>query len=252
MIGAILENASLFLVYNHVQTMIREYTTPNYNNRSQHQVPLPMSIVFFAGALSGTSASFFLTPIELIKCKLQVQETFTYESGRNITTNPRYNGPWNVIKHTLKTHGISGFYCGHSGTIVRESIGTGIWFSAYEFTTHLFISNRISKSSFKESKNITKDDLSAIELMSSGAFAGMSYNLLIFPVDSIKSKMQTDEEVMKATGKKVIKRGFWKVGREIYKFDGISGFYRGCGITVARAVPSSAIIFMTYVSNFQR
>jgi ornithine carrier protein len=251
MIGAMLENASLFLVYNHVQAMIREYTAPNYNNESQHQAPLSMSVICLAGALSGTTASFFLTPIELIKCKLQVQETFTYKMERNSNIiNTRYSGPLDVIKHTLKTHGISGFYCGHSGTIVRETVGTAAWFSAYESVTRLFISNRIAKS--KEKLNITKDDLSAIELMSSGACAGMSYNLLMFPVDSIKSQMQTDEEIMKVTGKNVTKRGFWRVGRELYKSDGIGGFYRGCGITVARAAPSSAIIFMTYVSILSR
>ncbi|RGB35724.1 mitochondrial carrier domain-containing protein [Rhizophagus diaphanus] len=247
MIGAMLENASLFLVYNHIQTMVREFKTPNYNNESQHQAPLSMSVVCLAGGLSGTTASFFLTPIELIKCKLQVQETFTYKMERNsLITNPRYNGPFDVIKHTLKTHGISGFYRGHSGTIVRETVGTAAWFSTYEFITRLFISKRIDKSSFNERQNITKDDLSAIELMSAGACAGMAYNLLMFPVDSIKSQMQTDEEIMKVTGKDVVKRGFWRVGRELYKSDGISGFYRGCGITVARAAPSSAIIFMTY------
>ncbi|CAB4495735.1 unnamed protein product [Rhizophagus irregularis] len=224
MIGAMLENASLFLVYNHIQTM--------YVWQGGCQVP-PLA--------------FFLTPIELIKCKLQVQEAFTYKMERNsMITNPRYNGPFDVIKHTLKTHGISGFYRGHSGTIVRETVGTAAWFSTYEFLTRLFILKRIDKSSFNERQNITKDDLSAIELMSSGACAGMAYNLLMFPVDSIKSQMQTDEEIMKITGKDVVKRGFWRVGRELYKSDGISGFYRGCGITVARAAPSSAIIFMTY------
>ncbi|RIA84785.1 mitochondrial carrier domain-containing protein [Glomus cerebriforme] len=252
MIGAMLENASLFLVYNYVQTMIKEYTTPNYN-KSQHEAPLSMSIVCFAGAMAGTSASFWLTPIELIKCKLQVQETFTYGSaGRNINnsnlgSSPRYSGPWNIIKHTLKSHNIGGFYRGHSATIVRETAGTAVWFSAYESMIRLFISNRIGKSSsLKEGKNITKDDLSTIELMSSGACAGMAYNLSIFPVDSIKSQMQTDEERMIAIGKKVIKRGFWQVGGDIYKIDGIRGFYRGCSMTVARAAPSSAIIFMTY------
>lgn len=108
------------------------------------------------------------------------------------------------------------------------------------------MSHRIS---LKE-KNVTKNDLSAIELVSAGflggASAGMAYNLLIYPVDSIKSQMQTDEEVMRATGKEVIKRGFCKVGRDLYKSDGIKGFYRGCGITIARAVPSNAIIFTTY------
>src|SRR4051812_11542433 len=110
MLGAMLENASLFLVYNHIQTMIREFTVPNYN-RLQHQVPLTMTVVCLAGGLSGTSASFFLTPIELIKCKLQVQETFTYGGGisSNKGTNTRYSGPWNVITHTLKNHGFGGF-----------------------------------------------------------------------------------------------------------------------------------------------
>ncbi|RHZ72578.1 hypothetical protein Glove_242g137 [Diversispora epigaea] len=82
--------------------------------------------------------------------------------------------------------------------------------------------------------------------MTAGACAGMAYNLLIFPADSIKSQIQTDEEIMQATGKKIVRRGFFKVGRDIFKSDGIPGFYRGCGITVARAAPSSAIIFMTY------
>jgi ornithine carrier protein len=256
MLGAMLENASLFTVYNHIQTMIREFTVPNYN-KLQHQTPLTMTVVFLAGGLAGTTASCFLTPIELIKCKLQVQETFTYGGGisSNLdgkSVSPRYSGPWNVITHTLKNHGISGFYRGHSGTVTRETAGTAAWFGTYEFISRLYISNRTSlknKSFLEKSKNITKDDLSAIELMSAGACAGMAYNLLIFPVDSIKSQMQTDEEVMIATGKKVIKRGFWQVGKDIYKSDGISGFYRGCGITVARAAPSSAVIFMTYVSN---
>ncbi|GES85487.1 mitochondrial carrier [Rhizophagus clarus] len=247
MIGAMLENASLFLVYNYVQTTIKEYTTPNYNIDSQHQAPLSMWVVCLAGGLSGATASFFLTPIELIKCKLQVQEAFTYKMENNsMINNLRYGGPLDVMKHTLKTHGIGGFYRGHSGTLVRETVGTAAWFSTYEFITRLFISNRISKSSFKDKQNITKDDLSAIELMSSGACAGMTYNLLMFPVDSIKSQMQTEEEINKITGKNEIKRGFWRVGRELYKSDGISGFYRGCGITVARAAPSSAIIFMTF------
>src|ERR1043165_8112608 len=190
MLGAMLENASLFLVYNHIQTMIREFTVPNYN-KAQHQTPLTMTIVFLAGGLSGTTASFFLTPIELIKCKLQVQETFTYGGG--ISSNldsksagPRYTGPWSVITHTLKNHGISGFYRGHSGTVTRETFGTAAWFSTYEFISRLYISNRTS-SSLEKGRNITKNDLSAIELMSAGACAGMAYNLLVFPVDSIKS-----------------------------------------------------------------
>jgi len=58
--------------------MIGEFTT-NYN-KLQHQAPPTMIRMYFAGALF---YNFFLILIELIK--LQVQETFTYGSGGNIT-----------------------------------------------------------------------------------------------------------------------------------------------------------------------
>lgn len=58
-----------------------------------------------------------------------------------------------------------------------------------------------------------------------------------FPFDVLKSRVQTY-----ATGK-----SYAEVVREVYKEAGVGGFYRGMGITVARAMPSNAIIFSTYV-----
>nr|CAG8614007.1 10621_t:CDS:2 [Entrophospora candida]CAG8645238.1 11137_t:CDS:2 [Entrophospora candida] len=248
MIGAILENATLFLAYNHIQMLIREHTTPIdqrhllYDNNYQKdagQIPLSMTQLILAGALSGVLTSFLLTPIELVKCKLQVQETFSYDTlDKNTSINNiisksnkptitvnnnqlNYSGPLSVIKYTLKAHGIKGFYCGHFGTFIQETFGV----------VHGLV------------------HMSITELMLSGALAGMVYNLLIFPADSIKSQMQTEEEFLSVIGKSGNKkRGFIKVGKDLYKADGIKGFYRGCVITVTRAAPSSAIIFLTYVS----
>lgn len=39
---------------------------------------------------------------------------------------------------------------------------------------------------------------------------------------------------------------FWECARIVWKEQGIKGLYRGCGITVARAAPSSAFIFAIY------
>lgn len=71
--------------------------------------------------------------------------------------------------------------------------------------------------------------------------AGVSYNFILFPADSVKSRMQT--EVL-AVGD--VKKGFFEVGRGIYRAGGIKALYRGCGITVARSAPSSAVIFLVY------
>ncbi|CAG8757334.1 29916_t:CDS:2 [Gigaspora margarita] len=265
MVGAMLENAMLFLVYNHIQMVIKEYTTPAYkrhllyNKNFADEISLDMSQLCMAGALSGAFASFVLTPVELIKCKLQVQESFTYNNnssvvkGSNISTTstPIYTGPLSVIKYTLKQHGITGFFRGHTGTFIRETGGGAIWFGTYEFISKWFMNQR-AKMMGVDKNSIKKTDLSPMHLMTAGACAGMSYNLLVFPADSVKSLMQTEEEMMQATGKMINKRGFVTIAKDLYRADGIPGFYRGCGITVARAAPSSAIIFMTYELLRQR
>jgi hypothetical protein len=58
-----------------------------------------------------------------------------------------------------------------------------------------------------------------------------------FPADVLKSRVQTY-----ATGK-----SYRAVAQEVYREAGVRGFYRGMGITVARAMPSNAIVFSTYV-----
>lgn len=39
---------------------------------------------------------------------------------------------------------------------------------------------------------------------------------------------------------------FWVCATTVWKEQGVKGLYRGCGITVARAAPSSAFIFAIY------
>ncbi|KAK1020602.1 mitochondrial ornithine carrier protein, partial [Friedmanniomyces endolithicus] len=81
--------------------------------------------------------------------------------------------------------------------------------------------------------------------MLSGAVAGMAYNFLFYPADTIKSKMQTGE-LSHSDGRLT----FLGTGRELWRARGMKGLYRGCGITVARSAPSSALIF-TIVSNLK-
>ncbi|GAW07376.1 mitochondrial carrier [Lentinula edodes] len=65
--GAMVENASLFLSYRELQNLIRRVThQPDSQKLPLHQLAL-------AAAGSGAITSFLLTPIELVKCKMQVQ-----------------------------------------------------------------------------------------------------------------------------------------------------------------------------------
>ncbi|KAG0166859.1 hypothetical protein DFQ28_010149 [Apophysomyces sp. BC1034] len=235
--GSMVENAALFVGYRQVQRIIRTYSATaeeaeQMASMSEERLPpLSMTQLVVAGTASGALASIVLTPVELIKCKLQVQL-----AGPSI--KPTYTGPLHVITHTLRQHGPSGFYRGYLATLIREAGGGAFWFGMYEYTCALLMRRRERLSG----KRVTKKDLTAPELMLGGAIGGMSYNASFFPVDVIKSQMQTDEELLAATRK----RTFLQTTREIYAGAGIRGFYRGCGITVLRSAPTSAIIFMTY------
>jgi ornithine carrier protein len=97
-------------------------------------------------------------------------------------------------------------------------------------------------------RKTTKSDLRTWELMTSGAAAGMAYNIVLFPADSVKSAMQTEDELRPAAaaGKGAKRRGFVQVAKEIYARRGLKGLYAGCGVTCLRSAPSSAMIFLIY------
>jgi ornithine carrier protein len=141
--------------------------------------------------------------------------------------------PLAIIASIYRHQGLLGFWHGQLGTLIRETGGSAAWFGSYETMSLLFRKwDRIN----------TKESLPIHQQMTAGAIAGMSYNFIFYPADTIKSRMQT-EDVRQMTGGK---RTFWAVGTALWKQHGIKGLYRGCGITVGRAAPSSAFIFTIY------
>ncbi|KZV84232.1 putative mitochondrial amino acid transporter ARG-13 [Exidia glandulosa HHB12029] len=234
-VGAMAENASLFFAYNEAQTAIRRVTGIT-------EGPLSLPQLAFAGAAAGSITSFFLTPIELVKCKMQVQMLVAESSAaaaaervvpRSFATMP---GPLSVLASTFRSTGFRGLWLGQTGTFIRETGGGAAWFATNEFVKRLFIARRAGAESTK--------DLNALELGLAGAASGVAYNLALFPADSVKSTMQTEDELRPGTAGQ--KRTFFSTFRAMYRAGGVRALYAGCGITVARAVPSSAMIFLIY------
>lgn len=128
-------------------------------------------------------------------------------------------------------HGVFGFWHGQLGTLIRETGGSAAWFGSYEGTKAAL-----------HNMHDQRREHSVYELLSAGAIAGMTYNFISYPADTIKSRMQTEE----VGPGDMRKQRFWAVARNIWAQQGLRGFYSGCGITVGRAAPSSAIIFTTY------
>ncbi|KAF2088058.1 putative mitochondrial ornithine carrier protein [Saccharata proteae CBS 121410] len=225
LVGAAVETSSLFFSYRIFQDLLRKTAYPSSE-------PLPFGALLFCGAGSGAFTSLLLTPIELVKCKMQVPLEV---KGRSVG-NPGILG---IIASVYRHQGLLGFWHGQMGTLIRETGGSAAWFGSYEGMGLFF--RRMRQSSRKDTGNAT-DSLPIHQQMASGAVAGMSYNFLFFPADTIKSRMQT-EDVRAVRGEN---RTFWSVGRLVWQQQGLKGLYRGCGITVLRSAPSSAFIFTIY------
>ncbi|EUC50983.1 hypothetical protein COCMIDRAFT_31872 [Bipolaris oryzae ATCC 44560] len=225
LVGAAVESSTLFFSYRIAGDALK--ASGVYPELKRHpERDLPYSGMLWCGMVAGAITSLFLTPIELVKCKMQVP----VESPGTVVATPTIRG---VIASIYRHQGFSGYWHGQLGTLIRETGGGAAWFGGYEGM----------KIIFKGINGSTKDeDLRVWQRMASGSVAGGAYNFMFYPADTIKSRMQT-EDVKHLTGGK---SSFTAVGKALWKQHGIKGMYRGCGITVARSIPSSAFIFTVY------
>ena len=241
-VGAMAENASLFFSYEQFKTVIQKIT------HASPDAPLPLQHHALAAAGAGAVTSFILTPIELVKCKMQVQMLVS-PAARGNAPLP---GPISVLVSTVRNTGLRGLWLGHTGTFIRETGGTAAWFGTKEFVANLLTTRRMRKEGMMTGDAVDlvtgtkRPHLRPWESAVAGACAGAMFNLVLFPADSVKSAMQTEEELRGTGAKGGPKVGFLGTSKAMYKAQGVKGLYAGCGITVLRSIPSSAIIFLTY------
>lgn len=234
--GAAAETSSLFLFESiGRETLYRSGLCPRDET-------LSVPALWLTGAFSGFFTSFVLTPIELVKCKIQAS---LLAEGAAAATPLR---PLPVIRDVYRQEGLRGFWHGQLGTLIRELGGCSAWFGAKETVTSLFHRLRArSAATSAEREALRAQPLPLWQQALAGASAGVSYNFLFFPADTIKSRMQT-----MPLGGLAEKRTFWDEGAALWRQHGLRGLYRGCGITCLRSAPSSAFIFMVYDGLKQR
>jgi Mitochondrial carrier protein len=156
--------------------------------------------------------------------------------------NRIYNGPFDAIKKIFSQHGIAGIYKGQGVTFLREAMGYGVYFLAYE---------KLIQREMKQ-KGIPRNEIKPVNAVLYGAAAGYAVFLflmliitlnhtlfqlwaVIYPIDMIKSRMQTDG-FTPSTGQKYTSAV--DAFRKVLKTEGIGAFTRGLGPTLIRLVVS--------------
>jgi len=213
--------------------------------QNQKNDPTTYPQYYLAGAYAGIGNSILSGPIEHIRIKLQTQP-----SG----DKRLYSGPSDCIRKIYAVDGIHGIYRAQVPTILREGQGYGLWFLTYEFLVQRSV----------QATGMKRDDLPAWKLCAFGAIAGLVLWVGSYPLDVIKSRMQSDvgfnNKIPDTMGE--FKHKFGEIGggrryngmldcsRKIFAESGIGGFWRGLAPTLIRAIPCSAGTFAAYVCSW--
>eukprot|EP01006_Ploeotia_vitrea_P044991 TRINITY_DN66890_c5_g3_i1.p1 TRINITY_DN66890_c5_g3~~TRINITY_DN66890_c5_g3_i1.p1 ORF type:complete len:281 (+),score=135.69 TRINITY_DN66890_c5_g3_i1:106-948(+) len=251
-VGAMAENAIVFAVYSKACRVLERHMTSDERQHADRTGFSPYRHVAMGGVTSGVAVAFWLTPVEFVKVRLQAKHM-----------RHMYNGPIDCIVKSAKSEGIASFFKGHAGTLLRESIGGGVYFAAYDLTCRAFTSSpflrrlSVDNSGKNEKMNnnndnnnndnnnnnddhaLHKDKLHPLATMAAGAAAGTAYWTAIFPFDTLKSQMQANNDSAQ-------RESYAQASRRILRAGGIRAFYPGLTITALRAAPSNAVIFLVY------
>lgn len=208
-----------------VQFSVNEYMKRYYDSAFDG-APLSLAHYFNCGAVAGFANGFLASPIEHIRIRLQTQ---TGDSKA-------FSGPIDCAKKLYQSSGIRGIYKGLMPTLFRESVGLGIYFATYE----ALVARELEKF-----PALSRKDVPGWKLCLFGGLSGYTLWIGIYPVDVIKSKLQTDSLSKPAY------RSSLDVVRDVFARNGIRGFYRGFVPTILRAAPANGATFAVFETTMR-
>ncbi|PWW77120.1 mitochondrial carrier [Tuber magnatum] len=182
------------------------------------EISLPWEII--AGGSAGACQVVFTNPLEIVKIRLQVQG----EVAKNVEGVTRRSALWIV-----KNLGLVGLYKGASACLLRD-----VPFSAIYFPTY----SHLKKDWFGES--LTKK-LGILQLLISGAIAGMPAAYLTTPCDVIKTRLQVE-----ARKGQTHYRGLIHCASTIWREEGPKAFYKGGPARILRSSPQFGFTLAAY------
>ncbi|KAF2759937.1 mitochondrial carrier [Pseudovirgaria hyperparasitica] len=243
-------NALLFVSYNRTLSVLTSTPYPPVAAPSAEPAQLPaLWKIYTAGCVAGFATFVVSAPTELIKCRAQVlssPNTGGNSTGISTTTPP---SSYAITRAILRTHGIRGLYHGGQITSLRDAIGYGFYFLSYEYTR-----------SALSSPTTDTPRMEGLKVLLCGGFAGIVTWASIFPLDVIKTRVQTQVMMAGAATGPVDggERGpllaranrrrmsTLAVARHAYETEGVRVFFRGLGVCSVRAFVVNAVQWAMY------
>lgn len=157
------------------------------------------------------------TPFDRIKVLLQTQGQ-TSPTGSKA---PKYTGGMDAVRRLYRGGGLRSIYKGAAITFVRDGLDSAAYFAAYEYCKR--------RLAYKDLEG-NEGPLSLVAVGIAGGAAGILMVIPLFPIDTVKSRLQNAENKTRVTD----------IVCEVYRNGGLKAFYPGIGPALVRAIPANA------------
>ncbi|KAI0439759.1 mitochondrial carrier protein [Xylaria telfairii] len=183
-----------------------------------------------AGATAGSGITLIACPFELTKLSAQVSVLMANQKNvdpkkKAIALSYHNKGTIKTLKNIVKHRGFAGMYTGLNLHLLRDTLGTGIYFATYESSKQLLT----TFSGTDAHKN-------PIAVLAAGGLCGIVSWALIYPIDSVKSIYQRNA-LMYSKGQIV---PIPKI--QFFRRD----MYRGLGVSMGRSAAVNAVFFSAF------
>ncbi|OTB04168.1 hypothetical protein M426DRAFT_321019 [Hypoxylon sp. CI-4A] len=183
-----------------------------------------------AGATAGSGITFIACPFELTKLSAQVSVLMANQKNADpkkqaIALSYHNKGTFKTLANIVTHRGYAGMYTGLNLHLLRDTLGTGIYFATYESSKQL-LTTFSGKDAHKN----------PIAVLAAGALCGIVSWALIYPIDSVKSIYQRNA-LMYSRGEKVPVPKIRFFRRDMY---------RGLGVSMGRSAAVNAVFFSAF------
>ncbi|KAI8908979.1 mitochondrial carrier domain-containing protein, partial [Gorgonomyces haynaldii] len=165
-----------------------------------------------AGALGSAFANTVVFPLDVVKTRLQVQNS----ALKNVQPSLQYTSASDAIIKIYQAEGIPGLYSG---------LLTGLAGTVVSSFSYFYIYSTIRG---QYERSLTKKEISTAMELLLGAAAGAISQLFVLPIGVVTTRQQTDPEVNK--------EGFFQVMSVIVKEEGLQGLWKGLNASLVLCV----------------
>jgi solute carrier family 25 (mitochondrial phosphate transporter), member 23/24/25/41 len=176
---------------------------------------------FCAGALAGVTAQTAIYPLEIVKTRLAVAR------------RGEYRGITHCLMKTMEVEGAKGVFAGLGASCTGIIPYAGIDLCVFMTLKQRWIQTH--PKSFEDGPN-------AITLLGMGAFSSSCGQVVAYPLQLIRTKLQA--QGMEGRPKRY--NGIYDCFKQTTHLHGLKGLYKGIGPNFLKAVPAISISYLVY------